>query len=171
MRYALSELGIVIALTNDLYFQRGNPRHLCLLDWQISRYASPVLDICYFLFQCTDSALRAQHFDNLVQGYHIALRKQVELLGSDVNQILPFTALLREMKSKAKFALSTALFVIPMMCTANEELPDMNEMVETLSKGEVSEDGGMFQMTSKTEVLYKTRMSGIVRDMYKKGYL
>ncbi|XP_037051940.1 uncharacterized oxidoreductase dhs-27-like [Bradysia coprophila] len=159
--------------TNNIMFkyERGSPRHLCLLDWQISRYASPVLDICYFLFQCTDSELRAQHFDNLVQGYHIALRKQVELLGSDVNQILPFTALLREMKNKAKFALSTALFVIPMMCTANEELPDMNEMVETMVKGEVSEDGGMFQMTSNTEVLYKKRMGGIVRDMYKKGYL
>lgn len=141
------------------------------MDWQISRYASPVLDICYFLFQCTDSALRAQHFDNLVQGYHIALRKQVELLGSDVNQILPFTALLREMKNKAKFALSTALFVIPMMCTANENLPDMNEVVETMAKGEVGEDGGMFKMTSRAEAIYNKRMGGIVRDMHKKGYL
>lgn len=140
------------------------------MDWQITRYASPVLDICYFLYQCTDSALRAQHFDNLVQGYHIALRKQVELLGSDVNQILPFTAFLRELKSKAKFALSTALFIVPMLCTPNAELPNMDDMVETMVKGEVTDDG-MFKMSSSTELVYKQRMGGIVRDMYKKGYL
>lgn len=151
--------------------QSGSPYNLCLLDWQIVRYASPVLDISYFLYQCTDSALRAQHFDNLIQGYHIALRKQVELLGSDINQILPFTALLREMKSKAKFALSTALFVIPMLCTPNAELPNMDEMADTITKGELKENEGMFQMTTNTELLYKKRMSGIIRDMSKKGYL
>lgn len=141
-----------------------------MLDWQITRYTSPVLDICYFLYQCTDSALRAQHFDNLIQGYHIALRKQVELLGSDVNAILPFTALLREMKSKAKFALSTALFVIPILCIPNDELPNLDEMVDTLSKGE-SKDGQWFEMTTNTETLYQKRMGGIIRDMHKKGYL
>lgn len=142
-----------------------------MLDWQVVRYASPVLDISYFIYQCTDSALRAQHFDNLIQGYHIALRKQVELLGSDVNQILPFTALLREMKSKAKFALSTALFIIPMLCTPNAELPNMDELVESFTKGEVNENDEMFQMTTNTELIYKQRMSGIVRDMHRKGYL
>ncbi len=71
------------------------------------------------------------------------------------------------MKNKAKFALSTALFVIPMLCTPNEELPNMDEMV----KGEVSDDGGMFTMSSNTEAVYNKRMGGIVRDMYKKGYL
>lgn len=144
---------------------------LCLLDWQVVRYASPVLDICYFLYLCTDSALRAQHFDNLIQGYHISLRKQVELLGSDVNQILPFTALLREMKTKAKFALSTALFIIPMLCTPNAEMPNMDELVETLAKGDISEDNEIFKMTSNTEAIYKKRMSGVIRDMHKKGYL
>lgn len=138
---------------------------MCLLDWQAVRYASPVLDISYFLYLSTDSALRAQHFDNLIQGYHIALRKQVELLGSDVNAILPFTALLREMKNKAKFALSTALFIIPMLSTPTAEIPD--DVVELLPKSEVSEDNKTFH----TELVYKKRMSGIIRDMYKKGYL
>lgn len=74
------------------------------------------------------------------------------------------------MKSKAKFALSTALFIIPMLCMPNAELPNMDEMVESMVKGDVS-DEGMFQMSANTETLYKKRMGGIVRDMYKKGYL
>lgn len=94
----------------------------------------------------------------------------MELLGSDVNAILPFTALLRELKSKAKFALSTALFVIPMLCTPNEEIPNMDEMVENLVKGENTEHG-MFQMTTNTELVFKKRMGGILRDLNKKGYL
>jgi len=152
-------------------YRSGFPDRLCLLDWQIVRYGSPVLDICYFIYLCTDSSLRAQHFDSLIQGYHIALRKQVELLGSDVNQIIPFTALLREMKSKAKFALSTALFVIPMLCTPNAELPNMDDLVESLAKGEINENNKMLNMSTNTESVYKKRMSGIIRDMCKKGYL
>lgn len=58
-----------------------------------------------------------------------------------------------------------------MLCTPNAELPNMEELVETYVKGEISQDSGMFQMTSNTELLYNKRMGGIVRDMYKKGYL
>lgn len=75
------------------------------------------------------------------------------------------------MKNKAKFALSTAIFIIPMLCTPNAELPNMDELVEALAKGEMNQDNAMFQMTSNTELVYKKRMGGIVRDMYKKGYL
>lgn len=74
------------------------------------------------------------------------------------------------MKTKAKFTLSTAVFVIPMLCTPNADLPNMDELVETIAKGEVK-DSGFLTMSTDTESLYKTRMSGIVRDMYKKGYL
>lgn len=75
------------------------------------------------------------------------------------------------MKSKAKFALSTALFIIPMLCVPNAELPNLDDMVESLVKGDASENNEMFQMSTNTAALYKTRMSGVVRDMNKKGYL
>lgn len=44
-----------------------------LIDWQISRYASPVCDIVYYLFCCTDKELRDKHYDSWLKAYHESL--------------------------------------------------------------------------------------------------
>lgn len=137
-------------------------------DWQCTRYAPPVVDIVYFLFLCTDAPLRAKHYDDLIQAYHHALRAQLERLNADVNELFPFTAMLRQLKQYGRYALGAALMVVPMLCSAKSDLPDMDELVEKMSGG--NWDGTFFGVNNNAEQLYKARMGGILRDMNKKGF-
>lgn len=51
----------------------GKPIDICLLDWQIARYSSPILDIVYYMFICTKKELRDMHYDNFLKTYHESL--------------------------------------------------------------------------------------------------
>lgn len=38
-----------------------------IIDFQLARFASPVTDISFFIYTCTEQAIREQHFDELMQ--------------------------------------------------------------------------------------------------------
>lgn len=54
------------------------PIEVRLLDFQIARYASPVFDILYYIFCCTDKQLRDQHYDSFLEVYHSSLSEHLE---------------------------------------------------------------------------------------------
>ena len=54
-------------------FQNNAPVELRLLDFQIARYASPVLDVLYYVFCCTTKELRDEHYEDLLKIYHSSL--------------------------------------------------------------------------------------------------
>lgn len=61
---------------NNILYQHNGKDHpvlACFIDWQIARYASPVLDIVHFLFNCTTKQMRDKHYDNLLKIYHETL--------------------------------------------------------------------------------------------------
>lgn len=53
------------------------PQEVCLIDWQLMRYASPVTDLAYFLFSCTTQQFRGQHYTAMLKLYHEELRAQL----------------------------------------------------------------------------------------------
>lgn len=67
--------------TNNILFKYDEnhiPIDVNLLDWQASRYASPVADILYFLFCCTSQELRRKHYHSLIKLYHTTLSETLE---------------------------------------------------------------------------------------------
>lgn len=48
----------------------GKPSEIKLLDWQTSRYTSPVIDLCYFIFCCTTKELRDAHYEEFQKVYY-----------------------------------------------------------------------------------------------------
>lgn len=60
------------------YDNSGKPIEICLLDWQISRYSSPIIDIVYYIFCCTTKELRDAHYDEFLQIYHKNLTAHIE---------------------------------------------------------------------------------------------
>lgn len=78
--------------------------------------------------------------------------------------------MLRQLKSLGRFSLGVALFVVPMLCTENEDLADMNELAEKLKDGKFGENEEFFSVTKKNKSKYDERMSGILRDMNKRGF-
>lgn len=64
-----------------------------MIDFQLARYASPVLDIMFFIYSCTDEELRTQYYDDLLKTYHENLCEIVRDFGSNPDYLFPFSAL------------------------------------------------------------------------------
>ncbi|XP_069679895.1 uncharacterized protein [Periplaneta americana] len=79
--------------TNNMLFKfsknDSEPTDVAFLDFQLSRYASPVLDIAYFIFCCTDQTLRSKHYRHLLTKYYDTLAHFICQLGSDPQKLYP----------------------------------------------------------------------------------
>lgn len=99
------------------------PSKIVLLDWQVSRYCSPVLDLVYFFFVCTDREFRSQHYDEFLKIYYRSLQDLLDSLGGDTKTQFPFTSLHQQLKQFGKYGVIMSTLLIPMMATKSEELP------------------------------------------------
>lgn len=59
------------------YDDSGKPKEILLLDWQLSRLSSPIIDVIYFISLCTTKELRDVHYDNFLKIYHESLSEHI----------------------------------------------------------------------------------------------
>jgi len=141
-----------------------------LLDWQISRYASPVLDLAYFFFINTDHQMRLKHYDELLNIYHRSLKELLDHMGGDTSSQFPFTALLRQLKTFGKWGFIMSAFIVPMITTKKEDLPDMDFMAANMKNEDQSLMKQMMENFNRDDT-YSVRMRGNLLDLLKYGYL
>lgn len=67
-----------------------------MLDFQLSRCASPVLDTSFFIYTCTEKKLRDNHYEELLKIYHRELSRSISLLGSDPQKLYPWEVFIKE---------------------------------------------------------------------------
>lgn len=60
------------------YDINGNPIEVRLIDWQLTRYASPVTDILYYLFGSVEKNLRDSHYRIFLNTYHHSLSNHLK---------------------------------------------------------------------------------------------
>ncbi|XP_053657723.1 uncharacterized protein LOC128706807 [Anopheles marshallii] len=156
---------------NNFMFNYKNkvPDNIILLDWQITRYVSPVLDIAYFLFCCTDEEFRRRYYDEMINIYHNSLGTLLEKLGHSPQEVFPRTALIRQLRRYGKFGILMAVFLVPMMCTRNEDLYDMDETAEKYRDSNELDVNAITTNTNKSA--YSKRISAVIRDIVRYGYL
>lgn len=128
---------------------------------------SPALDLVHFLFVCTDSDLRAKHYDDLLKIYHNSLTELLNSLGGDADAQFPFEALLGQLKKFGKFGVIISFVMIPLILTEVGNLPDLDTFVKETKENPRS----FLQQFSNTDVGYKQRMSGVLTDAIRYGYL
>lgn len=58
----------------------GKPDETILIDWQLSRYSSPTIDLLYYLFSCTTKEIRDAHYDEFLTIYHESLSTNIRKL-------------------------------------------------------------------------------------------
>lgn len=59
-------------------FQNGVPKEVCLVDWQLMRYASPILDVVYYIFCCTTKEFREVHYQESLEIYYNSLQSYLK---------------------------------------------------------------------------------------------
>ncbi|XP_041971551.1 uncharacterized protein LOC121727656 [Aricia agestis] len=111
---------------NFLYkYVNGTPVDAKLIDFQLTRCASPVLDLSFFIYACTDDKLRQAHYDNLLQYYYDSLSTHIRNLGSDANKVYSKETFLAEIKKYSYFGLAFSFESTPFIVLAPEDAVNM----------------------------------------------
>lgn len=154
-------------INNILFKYQDNklsPSDICFLDWQLSRCASPAIDISYFIFACTDKNLRASHYDDLLNVYHSSLTSFLKRLGCE-SDILSKEKLLDNMKKFSKYGLMMCLITIPLIAAEIDEIPDWTDDMNE------EERAKMFSKERKSEEYIMNKLIDVVRDCDRFEYL
>lgn len=158
------------------------------LDWQVSRYASPVTDLVYYIFICTTKSLRDKYYDEMIKIYHDSLSEMIARfvghnplgrainkcfifrlfrLGSDPAKLFPFDALQDQLRRYGKFALVMSTLLLPIVTSAADKCPDLDELAATFDNGEKNETSPFKPDTA----VFNQRMRDVIIDLDRLGYI
>lgn len=74
----------------------GKGKQVMMLDFQLARSASPVPDISFLFYSCTDKELRDRHYEELLKIYHDELKVCISRLGSDPEKLYSWDVFMAE---------------------------------------------------------------------------
>lgn len=75
-----------------------NRKEALMLDFQLARCTSPVLDLSFLIYSCTLKTFRDQYFDDILKTYHGVLCNAIKSLGSDPEKVYPWKLFMKEVK-------------------------------------------------------------------------
>lgn len=128
------------------YCDKNLVKSVALLDFQHCRYASPVTDLTYFLFTCTDRDFRANHFSRVINAYHQSLSELLIKFNLEPNDVFSKTVMYDHLKEFGKFAMGIAVYGIAILCNYRWDGATDDEE------------------NSKCFIVYKDRLADILRD-------
>lgn len=153
-----------------LHDVNGKPRQIVMLDWQIARYGSPVLDLTYFLFISTDKALRDKYWNQLIGLYYDTLTNTINQAGLDGRQVFPFEELQRQLKYYGRYGLLMSLMLVPFMQIPSNEMPDMDDSIKVMKEDGIEASGWMELLKPKDDGTQQ-RVADIFRDGKRLGMI
>ncbi|CAD7087526.1 unnamed protein product [Hermetia illucens] len=156
-------------ISNLLFRKEDTPPKLDItfLDWQIGRYGTPIIDLSYFIFCCTDNELR-KRLPELLEIYYQALAQRISALGTDANVAFPYATFKSHVKKYMKFGFGMALMSLHTISCDPNEMPDVTDVLDNIEDfGEFNKIANMLSERSA----YKERMAGVCRDIVEFGYV
>ncbi|XP_062712320.1 uncharacterized protein LOC109428074 [Aedes albopictus] len=110
--------------TNNVMFgydkATNSVQEIVLLDWQMARYGSPIMDLLSFLYLCGEIDLRREHFNDLLQTFYNAFATTFRALGGQPEKSFPFEAIHAQMKLFGAQVVTMSTFAFPIL----SKLPD-----------------------------------------------
>ncbi|XP_017785232.1 PREDICTED: uncharacterized protein LOC108568569 [Nicrophorus vespilloides] len=144
--------------TNNFMFrEREGDIDVRMLDFQLARKASPIVDLSYFLTTSGCSKDVFNNVDAFLKIYHDALVNTLDRLHCDPD-VFPFGELKRQWCKYGRYGTFWSMAISKMMIADKEEV----EAAHT--------DRGIFHsfyFTSKNEAIYDERMNMIIKYFFK----
>lgn len=114
---------------NNMFFKYDDtntetPIGVKLFDMATVLYASPVIDIAFFLYLNTDQAQRVQHWNTMIRTYYESLKATCASYSQDarVNIVVPtYEEILDEFKVKSMMGYLSCSFFLPVMMQKQKE--------------------------------------------------
>ncbi|CAG9576269.1 unnamed protein product [Danaus chrysippus] len=100
-----------------------------LIDYQLIFWGSPVFDLLYFFYMCTDRAFRKKHMTYLKNIYHGTLRNYLNFFKMDVDKIYPKKLFLEDFENHLEVGLLVAFYGLPFCFTREDAVPDFKDNV------------------------------------------
>ncbi|XP_037051982.1 uncharacterized protein LOC119085637 isoform X2 [Bradysia coprophila] len=158
---------------NNMMYVYGSesdiPVNISLLDFQISRYSSPALDLVYFLFSSTDKTLRDSYYTEVIQLYHKALSTNLTKLGSDAEKLFSFNDLQDQLKKFGRYALIIAPMLLNIITSKPDDIPDLDNLAEEFKDKSIEEGMKAFINDSANDK-FNGRMRDVIQDVIRLGY-
>lgn len=109
--------------------ETGKVDDIRLVDFQLARFSSPVLDLQYFLCTSTNDEVRFRQRDHLLSEYHAEFRNTLEVLDLDPNQYT-LEQLKEEFEATEVFGLLVVCSTLWVMLAGPSDVPDFSQMTE-----------------------------------------
>lgn len=109
-------------------YDQGAPVRAKMIDFQLARFASPALDISFFIYSCTLQTMREQHYEELIGIYHQSASDLLTALGSNADKVFPLSGLQAELKESARFGVGMGMESLPLSMQEDDEISDLNAL-------------------------------------------
>ncbi|XP_037030222.1 uncharacterized protein LOC119070043 [Bradysia coprophila] len=116
---------------NNMMFRSdedGNSVDVKLIDFQIAFWASPVLDLLYFLVSSVADDIKIDHFDDLIEFYHEQLTSALKRVKFD-QHIPTLSEINVDLLEKGGFACVCLMFILFVVKNDSSEEIDMETMM------------------------------------------
>ncbi|KAG8230742.1 hypothetical protein J437_LFUL011077 [Ladona fulva] len=145
------------------YDEKGQPLDAKFIDFQVSRYCHPSIDILYFMHLSTTKSLRDSHLDELLQVYHHSLMKT---LGSAAKEPISLDQLRADIKEDyGKFGVIIGAIMIPFFMLGKDfmgEAPSEETVDELLKTGNAESIRERFH----SDKLFRSRMEEVILELF-----
>lgn len=140
-----------------------------MVDWQISRYSSPALDLLYNIFGATDKKFRDQHYEKLLEAYYASLSGIVSRLGSNPDKLFTFSDLKSELRKFGELALLCAPMIIQIRIANANDVRDLDDYSEAIENGEDADLLNEFD--EDTQATFSKLVNDSIADLFEYGYI
>ncbi|OXU16940.1 hypothetical protein TSAR_016076 [Trichomalopsis sarcophagae] len=143
----------------------GKPEVL-LLDFQLARCVSPVLDLSFFIYSCTDQTLREKHFDDLLKIYYNELSKTIKVLGSNPEKVYSWEQFSKEVKEQFVHGVTFGLESVTFGMLPADETFDLDVIKE--DKVDIADVWTVQNIKTPED---RRRLAGIILHAADRGFL
>ncbi|KOC63170.1 hypothetical protein WH47_02679 [Habropoda laboriosa] len=137
-----------------------------MLDFQLARCSSPILDLATFVYACTDKTMWDTQFDMLLKFYYDELSKTITLLGSNPENVYSWNTFMNEVKEKFVFGMIFTMEITPMCLLDDSDAFDLD-----LIKGDKAVDiSDVWTLLNVKSQSGRLRLTNIIEHAVQKGF-
>ncbi|XP_071533071.1 uncharacterized protein [Panulirus ornatus] len=158
---------------NNLLFRyndAGDPIEVMLIDLQVMRKTTPVVDLNYFLYSSFNGPVRKLNFEEFLKTYHTSFSSVLKAGEAPV----PFTLeeLHKEFRQHKIFGCLSGMVLLPIVLSEAADVMDFDEMtddnIEEINKERLKK---VVNMSQKEDDLLKPRFLDMFDDMIEAGVI
>lgn len=128
------------------------------------RFASPVLDILFYISISTDREERETEYGDLLRTYYEQLSSNIRKMGSDPDALYSYDDFMDGFRLCGNFGLLVAPVCLLYRCIDDEDLANMRNF------NDQTQSDAIKVLSEESQRKYKHKVLGVIEDFCRLGY-